>query len=189
MPDDWKAALVNPGQPGISGPLQPPGTLILRITCMEGAAECVGGQEHLRAPTSLSIDLSQYAMALPRVRPTLYWNDQRDCHSIRGRRLPVTFTPKLNTSGLGGQLDVNNGITTMSSTFGVLISQSGPSQSVVWRGMGLTILGHQQHNGLSRLPEARRPLPPTTRSLQRRGLRLPRWLSTARHAGNDHFRQ
>ena len=50
----------------------------------------------------------------------------------------MTFTPKLNTSGLGGfNWSVTNGITTMSSTCGVLISQSGPSQSVTWKGDGV----------------------------------------------------
>jgi autotransporter-associated beta strand protein len=50
----------------------------------------------------------------------------------------VTFTPKLNTSGLGGfNWSVANGVTTMSSTCGVLISQSGPAQSVVWKGDGV----------------------------------------------------
>jgi len=141
MPDDWKAALgLTLANPAISGSTSTTGyTYLENYLAWKAQPNAWVAKNTSGAPTSLSIDLSQYgngfaAGSTYTVSGTI---NGTVTQSGAGGYL-VTFTPKLNTSGLGGfNWTVNNGITTMSSTFGVLISQSGPSQSVVWEGDGV----------------------------------------------------
>jgi autotransporter-associated beta strand protein len=95
-------------------------------------------------PSSVAIDLSQYTNGFAAgstftISGTINGTvSPMSGTQASGTDFIVTFTPKLNTSGLGGfTWSVSNSITTLTSTCGVLISQSGPSQSVTWKGDGV----------------------------------------------------
>jgi autotransporter-associated beta strand protein len=146
MPDDWKAAvgisLTNPAAGAVTSPTGY--TYLENYLAWKAQPNTWVAKNTTSLPTSVTIDLSQYANGFG-VGSTFAVSGTVDgivtpmtgTQSSTGDFI-VTFTPKLNTSGLGGfNWSVNNGVTTLSSTCGVLISQSGPSQSVVWKGDGV----------------------------------------------------
>jgi hypothetical protein len=147
MPDDWKAAeglsLTNPA---ISGSTSSTGyTYLENYLAWKALPNAWLARNTTAQPTSVTIDLSQYTNGFAAGSTFTISGTINGTESpITGTQSSsndfiVTFTPKLNTSGLGGfNWSVGNGITTMSSTCGVLISKSGPSQSVTWQGDGVT---------------------------------------------------
>ncbi len=142
MPDDWKAAmglsLTNPAIAGVTatnGYTNLENYLNWKASPNAWVAKNTPGQ-----PTSVTIDLSQYANGFASTSTYTVSNVVKGSvtQSGTGGRL-VNFVPTSGTSGLGGfNWSVNNGITTLSSTAGILISQSGPAQSVNWKGDGAT---------------------------------------------------
>jgi autotransporter-associated beta strand protein len=147
MPDDWKAAEgLNLTNPAISGSTSSTGyTYLENYLAWKALPNTWVAKNTTALPTSVTIDLSQYTNGFAAGSTfTLSGTVNGTVTPMTGTQSSsndfiVTFTPKLNTSGTGGfNWSVTNGITTMSSTFGVLISQSGPSQSVTWKGDGVT---------------------------------------------------
>jgi autotransporter-associated beta strand protein len=147
MPDDWKAAMgLSLTNPAVSGVTASNGyTNLENYLSWKAQPNAWVAKNTAALPTSVRIDLSQYANGFG-VGSTFAVSE-----TVNGTVTPmtgtqsstgdfiVTFTPKLNTSGLGGfNWSVTNGVTTISSTCGVLISQFGPSQSVRWKGDGVT---------------------------------------------------
>jgi autotransporter-associated beta strand protein len=141
MPDDWKAAMgLSLTNPAISGSTSSTGyTNLENYLAWKAQPNTWVAKNTAAQPTSVTIDLSQFgngfaAGSTYTVSGTI---NGTVAQSGTGGYL-VTFTPKLSTSGLGGfNWSVTNGIATLSSTMGVLISQNGPSQSVVWKGDGV----------------------------------------------------
>jgi autotransporter-associated beta strand protein len=143
MPDDWKAAeglsLTNPA---ISGSTTSTGyTNLENYLAWKALPNAWVAKNTTAQPTSVTIDLSQYTNGFAAGSTfTISGTVNGTVAPMTGTQSSsndfiVTFTPTLNASGLGGfSWSVNNGVTTMSSTCGVLISQSGPSQSVTWKG-------------------------------------------------------
>jgi autotransporter-associated beta strand protein len=142
MPDDWRAAVgISMTNPAISGSTSSTGYTYLE-NYLAWAALPNGwiAKNTTAQPSSLSINLSNYAGGFATNATYTASGATGGTISQSGAGgQTVTFTPTVNSSGLGGfSWSVTNGITTMSSTFGVLISQTGPAQPVVWKGDGTT---------------------------------------------------
>ena len=142
MPDDWKSAMgLSLTNPSIGGVTSSTGyTNLENYLNWKAQPNAWVAKNTAAKSTSVTIDLSQYANGFGTGATYAVSNP------VRGTATPsptspylVTFVPTTGTSGLGGfTWSVTNGITTMSSTCGVLISQSGPSQSVTWKGDGVS---------------------------------------------------
>ena len=148
MPDDWKAAeglsLTNASISGSTDVLTGY-TYLEDYLAWKAKPNAFVAKNTTGTPTSVTVDLSQYANGFTAGSTfTISGTVNGTVSPMSGTQsgtsdFIMTFTPKLNTSGLGGfTWSVTNGITTMTSTCGVLISQYGPSQSIVWKGDGVT---------------------------------------------------
>jgi len=138
MPDDWKAAMglsmTNPAAGGVTA--SNGYTNLENYLAWKAQPNAWVAKNTSAQPTSVSIDLSQYTNGFAS-GSTFTVTDViagTVTQSGAGGYL-VNFVPTTGTSGLGGfNWSVTNGITTLTSTCGVLISQSGPAQTVQWKG-------------------------------------------------------
>jgi autotransporter-associated beta strand protein len=146
MPDDWKAAVgISLTNPAVGEETSSTGyTYLENYLAWKALPNTWVAKNTTAQPTSVTIDLSQYTNGFGVGSTfTISGTSNGTVTPMSGTQsgtgdFIVTFTPTLNTSGLGGfSWSVNNGVTTLSSTCGVLISQSGPSQSVIWKGDGV----------------------------------------------------
>ena len=148
MPDDWKSAkglsLTNASISG-STDATTSYTYLEDYLAWKSQPNTWVSKNTSGTPTSVTVDLSQYTNAFGAGSTfTIAGTTNGTVAPMSGTQSSsndfiVTFTPNLNTSGLGSFIfTVNNGITTMTSTCGVLISQNGPSQSELWKGDGMT---------------------------------------------------
>jgi autotransporter-associated beta strand protein len=142
MPDDWKSAMgLSLTDPSVGGVTSSTGyTNLENYLNWKAQPNAWVAKNSASQPTSVTIDLSQYANGFGAGATYTVSNPVKGAVTQSGTaRYLVTFVPTSGTSGLGGfTWSVTNGITTMSSTCGVLISQSGPSQSVTWKGDGIS---------------------------------------------------
>jgi autotransporter-associated beta strand protein len=142
MPDDWKTAMgLSLTNPAVGGVTSTTGyTNLENYANWKALPNAWVAKNTAAQPTSVVIDLSQYANGFGTSATYSVSNVIKGTATQTGSApYLVTYVPTSGTSGLGGfNWSVNNGITSMSSTCGVLISVSGPSQSVVWKGNGST---------------------------------------------------
>jgi autotransporter-associated beta strand protein len=142
MPDDWKAAVgISMTNPAAGEVTSPTGYTYLENYLAWKAQPNAWVQKNTAAqPTSVTINLSQYADGFGTSATYAVSNPIKGTVTQSpSQPYMVTFTPTSGTSGLGGfNWTVSNSITAMTSTCGVLISQSGPAQSVIWKGDGVS---------------------------------------------------
>ena len=143
MPDDWKAALgLSLTNPLISGSTSSTGyTYLENYLAWKALPNAFVAKNTAANPSSVVIDLSQYAAGFGTTGATYTLSNVIGGVATQTGTAPwlVTYVPTVNTSGLGGfNWTVSNSVTSMSSTCGILISQSGPSQYVRWKGNGTT---------------------------------------------------
>jgi autotransporter-associated beta strand protein len=140
MPDDWKAAMgLSLTNPAVGGVTSSTGyTNLENYLNWKAQPNAWVAKNSAAQPTSVTIDLSQYANGFATGSTYTVSNVIRGAVTQSGTGgYLVNFVPTSGTSGLGGfNWSVTNGVTTMTGTCGVLISQSGPSQSVIWKGDG-----------------------------------------------------
>jgi len=141
MPDDWKAAIgLSMTNPAVGGATSSTGYTNLENYLAWKAVPNAWVQKNTAAqPTSVTINLSQYADGFGTGATYAVSNPVKGTVTQSPTQpYMVTFVPTSGTTGLGGfNWTVSNSTTTMSSTCGVLISQSGPAQSVIWKGNGV----------------------------------------------------
>ena len=142
MPDDWKAAMgLSLTNPAISGSTSSTGyTNLENYLNWKAQPNAWVAKNSSAQPTSVSIDLSQYTNGFAVGSTFTVTNVVKGAVTQSGNGgYLVNFVPTTGTTGLGGfNWSVTNGVTTMSSTCGVLISQSGPPQNLTWKGDGAT---------------------------------------------------
>jgi autotransporter-associated beta strand protein len=142
MPDDWKAAVgVSPTDPAAGEVTSSTGyTYLENYLAWKALPNAWVAKNTAAQPTSVTIDLSQYANGFGIGATYAVSNAVKGTVTQSGTApYLVTFVPTTGTTGLGGfNWSVTNTTTAMSSTCGVLISQSGPAQSVRWKGDGVT---------------------------------------------------
>jgi len=142
MPDDWKAAKgLSLTNAAIGSQTSSTGyTNLENYLSWKALPNAFVAKNTSGLPTSVTIDLSKYANGFGTTATYAISNVLGGTATQTGTApYLVKFVPTVNTSGLGGfNWTVTNSTTTMSSTCGVLISQSGPSQPVKWNGNGST---------------------------------------------------
>ncbi len=143
MPDDWKAAMgLSLTDPTISTKTSTttPYTNLENYLNWKAQPNAFVAKNTSALPSSVVIDLSQYAQGFGTSATYAVSNISGGTATQSGTApYLVTYVPTLNKSGTGGFVfSVSNSTTSMTSTLGVLISQSGPSQSVRWKGNGTT---------------------------------------------------
>jgi autotransporter-associated beta strand protein len=138
MPDDWKAAVgISMTNPAAGAVTSPTGYTYLENYLAWKAQPNAWVTKNTGTPTpSVTIDLSQYSGGFGTGATYAVSNPVKGTATQSGTApYLVTFVPTISTSGLGGfSWTVGNSTTTMTGTCGVLISQSGPAQSVRWTG-------------------------------------------------------
>jgi autotransporter-associated beta strand protein len=141
MPDDWKAAMgLSMTNPAVSGYTSSTGyTNLENYLNWKAQPNTWVAKNTAAQPTSVSIDLSQYTNGFASGSTFTVTNVIKGAATQSGAGgYLVNFVPTSGSTGLGGfNWSVTNGVTTMTSTCGVLISQSGPAQSVTWKGNGV----------------------------------------------------
>ena len=142
MPDDWRAAVgISMTNPAISGSTSSTGyTYLENYLAWKAQPNAWVARSSASQPTSVSINLGQYANGFATTASTYTVSNLINgtvTQSGSGGSV-VKFVPTSGVSGLGGfKWSVTNSATTLTGTFGVLISQSGSAQSVVWKGDGI----------------------------------------------------
>ena len=138
MPDDWKSAKGLSLSSGADAGL----TTSTGYTNLENylnwkaLPNAFVAKNTASIPTSVTIDLSQYANGFG-TSATYTISNVVGGKATQTGTAPylVTYVPTVNTPGLGGfNWSVTNTTCTLSSTCGVLISQSGPAQPLLWKG-------------------------------------------------------
>ena len=141
MPDDWKTAVgISMTNPAAGEVTSPTGyTYLENYLAWKALPNAWVPKNTAAQPTSVTINLSQYADGFGTGATYAVSNPVKGT-VMQSPTQPymVTFVPASGTSGLGGfNWTVSNSTTAMSSTCGVLVSQSGPAQSVIWKGDGV----------------------------------------------------
>jgi autotransporter-associated beta strand protein len=142
MPDDWKSAKgLSLSNAAVAYQTSSTGyTNLENYLNWKALPNAFVARNTASIPTSVTIDLSQYANGFGTTATYAISNVTGGTATQSGSApYLVTYVPTVNTSGLGGfNWTVTNSVTSMSSTCGILISQSGPTQPLRWIGNGTT---------------------------------------------------
>jgi autotransporter-associated beta strand protein len=142
MPDDWKSAKgLSLSNAAVAYQTSSTGyTNLENYLNWKALPNAFVAKNTTTIPTSVTINLSQYANGFGTTATYAISNVTGGTATQSGTApYLVKYVPTLNTSGLGGfNWTVTNSATTMSSTCGILISQSGPTQALRWIGNGST---------------------------------------------------